>query len=200
MSTGRPPFRAETPLGIARKIDDADPKSIQEINSDLPSWLSTLILRLMTRSPDQRFQSASDVAELLEQCLAHVQQPTVSPLPESLSRQTWQQRWQTWLNVAGAVVICCELLLLIMMPKVVRLFEPASKPADHTTENVSEAAPSHEGTDRDPATAWNDDLESGIRQFRADFDEYERWAGVVETEMPTEPAEFPDSETSNAPL
>ncbi len=35
----------------------------------------------MGKRPEDRFQSAAEVAKLLEECLAHVQQPTAVPLP-----------------------------------------------------------------------------------------------------------------------
>ena len=60
---------------------DEEPRPIREINSEIPEWLCQVIARLMAKEPDARFASARDVAELLEECLVHVQQPTVVPLP-----------------------------------------------------------------------------------------------------------------------
>ena len=85
MCTGRPPFRAESSYGVLRRITDDEPKSIREINPDIPEWLCLLIARLMAKSPDERFANALEVAALLEQCLAHVQQPTSVSLPASLA-------------------------------------------------------------------------------------------------------------------
>ena len=84
MCTGRPPFRAETSLGVLRRITDVEPRPIREINPNIPEWLSSLVARLMSKSPEDRFVNANEVAELLKQCLAHVQQPTAVPLPTSL--------------------------------------------------------------------------------------------------------------------
>ena len=84
MCTGRPPFRAETSYGVLRRITDEEPRPIREINPDIPEWLCGIVARLMAKQPDDRFQSASEVSALLEQCLAHVQQPTVVPLPAVL--------------------------------------------------------------------------------------------------------------------
>ncbi len=83
MCTGRAPFRAETSYGVLRRITDEAPKPIQEINPDIPQWLCQIIAKLMSRQPDDRFESAREVAGLLEECLAHVQQPDVVPLPAS---------------------------------------------------------------------------------------------------------------------
>ncbi len=84
MCTGRPPFRADSSYAILRMITDDEPRSIREINPDIPEWLCLLISRLMAKSPDARFGNALEVAALLEQCLAHVQQPTSVYLPASV--------------------------------------------------------------------------------------------------------------------
>ncbi len=82
--TGRAPFRAETSYGVLRRITDEAPRPIREINPEIPQWLCRIIDRLMAKQPDDRYQSADEVAELLKDCLAHFQQPTVVPLPRSL--------------------------------------------------------------------------------------------------------------------
>lgn len=83
--TGRPPFRSEAAYGILRRITDTDPRPIQELNAEVPDWLCQVIDRLMAKHPADRFQSADDVAELLEGCLAHLQQPTQVALPSCVS-------------------------------------------------------------------------------------------------------------------
>lgn len=93
MCTGRPPFRAENSYAVLRLITDEEPRPIREVNPEIPEWLCRLIHRLMAKSPNDRFSSAAEVATLLEQCLAHVQQPTVAPVPEQLqSKKTAGQR------------------------------------------------------------------------------------------------------------
>jgi WD40 repeat protein len=81
MCTGRPPFRAETSYGVLRRITDEEPRPIREINPDIPEWLCRIVARLMAKDPGERFPSAREVAELLERCLAHVQQPMAAELP-----------------------------------------------------------------------------------------------------------------------
>jgi serine/threonine protein kinase len=81
MCAGRPPFRAETAVAVLRMISDAQACSLREINPQIPDWLEQIIARLLDKSSDRRFQSAAELVKLLEQCLAHVQQPTVNRLP-----------------------------------------------------------------------------------------------------------------------
>ncbi len=91
MCTGRPPFRAETSYGILRRITDNEPRAIREINPAIPEWLDDVVARLHAKSPSDRFDSAEDVHQLLEQCLAHVQQPTTVPLPASCRTVAFSQ-------------------------------------------------------------------------------------------------------------
>lgn len=86
MCTGHSPFRAETTFGILRRITDNDPRPIREINPDVPEWFCAIVDKLHAKEASERFQSAEEVAELLEDCLAHVQQPTTTPLPEPIAK------------------------------------------------------------------------------------------------------------------
>jgi len=93
MSTGRMPFRAETSYGVLRRITDTEPRAIQEVNPEIPQWLCHLIGKLMSKQADDRFDSAQQVAELLEECLAHVQQPDTVPLPATLVTRPKRSRF-----------------------------------------------------------------------------------------------------------
>ncbi|MBL8817848.1 MAG: serine/threonine protein kinase [Planctomyces sp.] len=93
MCTGHAPFRAESSYSVLRLITDKEPRSIREINPEIPEWLCSIISKLMSKQASDRFASAQEVAELLEDCLAHVQQPTTVPLPKSItSAQSKQHR------------------------------------------------------------------------------------------------------------
>ena len=85
LCTGHPPFRSETSYAVLRRITDDTPRPIREINPDVPEWLEQIVMKLLAKSPNERFDSAEQVGELLEGCLAHVQQPTVSPLPMAVA-------------------------------------------------------------------------------------------------------------------
>ena len=91
MCTGRSPFRSDTPFGVMHRLTHDEPTSICEINPDIPVWLAGIVERLLSKEPQNRLESANQVANLLEECLAHVQQPTSVQLPklcDSLRRQT----------------------------------------------------------------------------------------------------------------
>lgn len=81
MCTGRPPFRSTTIIGMLRRVCETAPTSIREQNPEIPAWLEAFVLRLLSKSPAERFASAGEVANLLERELAHVNSPTTAPAP-----------------------------------------------------------------------------------------------------------------------
>jgi hypothetical protein len=107
MCTGRSPFRAESTMGVLNRVCNDSPRPIYEVNSDIPDWLIAIIDRLLEKDADDRFQTAAEAADLLSQCLAHVQQPVVVPLPEMLpaaNGRGWRvSRRPKW--YAGAILL-----------------------------------------------------------------------------------------------
>jgi serine/threonine protein kinase len=93
MCVGHSPFRASTTMGVLKRVCHDPARPIQELNADIPDWLCAIIMKLLAKKPEERFQSAKAVAELLEKWLAHVQQPMAvakppviaSPSPGSMS-------------------------------------------------------------------------------------------------------------------
>jgi serine/threonine protein kinase len=84
MCTGQPPFRAENSLSVMRRITDTEPKPIRELDPSIPDWLEQLVSILMAKNVDDRPKSAAIVASLLQQCLAHIEQPHSVSLPNEL--------------------------------------------------------------------------------------------------------------------
>ena len=81
MCTGHPPFRASGTHAVLKRVIDASPRPIREINNEIPDWLEAIIAKLHAKKPGERFQTAKEVAELLGQHLAHVQQPNLVAAP-----------------------------------------------------------------------------------------------------------------------
>ncbi len=86
MSTGLPPFRASTVMGVIHKLNEELPTPIRELNANVPAWLEAFIARLMEKDPHARFHSAAEAAELLEGYLAHLRQPSSVPAPDLTTR------------------------------------------------------------------------------------------------------------------
>ena len=56
-------------------------------DADTPEWLERVIQRLLAKSLDDRIQTAEHIANLLQRCLAHLQQPMNVELPEEFRMQ-----------------------------------------------------------------------------------------------------------------
>src|SRR5260370_2361645 len=79
MSTGRPPFRGDTRPTVLHRVCDDAPRPIREVNPDIPAALVGIVNRLLAKNPDARFQTASEVAELMSRHLAHLQHDPLTP-------------------------------------------------------------------------------------------------------------------------
>src|SRR5580658_8742721 len=75
LCTGRPPFRALGTMAVLKRVIEDTPRPVRETNPEVPDWLEAIIAKLHAKKPEERFQTAKEVAELLGQHLAHLQQP-----------------------------------------------------------------------------------------------------------------------------
>jgi serine/threonine protein kinase len=80
MCTGRSPFRADSTVAALRRVCDDTPRPIREVNPEIPGWLVAFVDRLLAKKPDDRFQTAAEVAALLGQHLAELQHPVAVTL------------------------------------------------------------------------------------------------------------------------
>jgi serine/threonine protein kinase/mono/diheme cytochrome c family protein len=83
--TGRAPFRASSTLAVLKRVCEDRPRPLREVNPGVPDALVKIIARLHAKNPAERFQWAGQVAELLSQLLAHLQQPALAA-PAKLPR------------------------------------------------------------------------------------------------------------------
>lgn len=101
MACGHPPFRADTPYAVLKRIVDEPHRSISHIRADSPRYLVEILDRLLEKAPQRRFQSAAALANHLEDCLAHIRQPTLTELPR-LKPPT--SRWSVKTIVPGTIL------------------------------------------------------------------------------------------------
>jgi hypothetical protein len=93
-------------MAVLKRVCEETPRPIREINADIPEWLAAIIAKLHAKEPAERFQSAAEVADLLAQHLAHLQQPQLAPRPASvaLKRPARRRRWQPIALAAGILL------------------------------------------------------------------------------------------------
>jgi len=85
MASGVSPFRADSTLATLRRLIDDPPPALASLDPGLPPWFIAIVERLLDKDPGRRFASAKEVSQLLEGCLAHLQQPSGVPLPATLA-------------------------------------------------------------------------------------------------------------------
>jgi len=122
--TGRPPFRAETMMGVLNRIANDQPRSLRKINADVPVWLQAIIDKLQSKDREQRFQSAEEVADLLGQWLAHLQQPDGVPRPSqppqplaSMGSARFRNRKLVGLAAAGGAILLAAIVIVLQWNK-----------------------------------------------------------------------------------
>jgi WD40 repeat protein len=81
MCTGRAPFEGSTPYIILKKVAEERPTPIHKLNPKIPEWLESGIMRLLEKKPENRPQSAKQVAEILMHHLASVHAGTPISVP-----------------------------------------------------------------------------------------------------------------------
>ena len=68
--TGDTPFSGDTPLSIAYKHVRENPERASEVNSDVPEALDAIVMKAMSKNPDNRYADANEMAEDLDRFLA----------------------------------------------------------------------------------------------------------------------------------
>ncbi len=129
--SGRPPFRAPSPLAVLKRVAEDTPRPIRQIIPEVPQWLCDLIAKLHAKDPAHRFQSAAEVAALLEQHLAHLQRqsPLARPKSERVPRPTRLRRVAV-LAAAAVVLVGSGAVITYSLRRPAGPISVASRPDD----------------------------------------------------------------------
>jgi len=73
MTSGHPPFRAANTIAVLRRVCEDTPRPIREVIATTPEWLDAIIAKLLAKEPDDRYQTAKEVADLLARCQSELQ-------------------------------------------------------------------------------------------------------------------------------
>lgn len=69
MLTGRLPFSGESPVSVALKHLQENVEEPRKLNPLIPQSVENIILKVMRKNPDERYQSAKEMLQDLETCL-----------------------------------------------------------------------------------------------------------------------------------
>jgi hypothetical protein len=72
MAAGQTPFTGSSALAILKQITEARHLPLREENPDAPVWLAEIIDNLLAKKPADRYDTAADLAEVLEYHWAHL--------------------------------------------------------------------------------------------------------------------------------
>jgi hypothetical protein len=102
MLTGRRPFEAETAAETMTAVLKHDPPELTQLNPDLPAGLDRVVRHCLEKNPDERYQSARDLAfELEGRSWRSGSMPAVAGVPALRPRKL------------GAAVIAAALFALV---------------------------------------------------------------------------------------
>ena len=158
-----------------RKITDSEPRTIREVNSAIPDWLAQIVAKLLRKSAAERFQSAAQVADLLRDCLAHVQQPTTVALPRECQpgNRTIRRSRASWVAISLATAAVAGLLFFVIAnlrllsrgpEQATSSHKPAAIESDDAFSNWKATSDEFRSFD-DDLTAFETDVELQWRQL-----------------------------------
>lgn len=97
MVSGRPPFRAPSTLAVLKRLAEDTPRPIREIIPETPQWLCDIITKLHAKNPDERYQSAREIADVLADCesqlKAHSGLKDFSLIPRAKAQPAGRWKW-----------------------------------------------------------------------------------------------------------
>ncbi|MFV9691378.1 MAG: ATP-binding protein, partial [Desulfobacteria bacterium] len=93
LMAGQLPFSAESPMEWIHRHIARMPVEPAVINPKIPDVLSSIILKLLAKDPEERYQTAHGVRADLEQCLKHLQKDGTIP-PFSIAQDDISGRFR----------------------------------------------------------------------------------------------------------
>ncbi len=120
--TGRPPFKAETPMNTMAQVLERDPAPPSLLNPNVDRDLETICLKCLEKDPANRYPSAEAVADDLRRYLdgEAIRASTVNVfeyLGRTLGRSQYMGEFRTWGNMLllFAAIVAVEHVLIAML-------------------------------------------------------------------------------------
>jgi tetratricopeptide (TPR) repeat protein len=102
--TGRPPFKAATPMETVRQVLENEPVPVRQLNSAVPLDLETICHKCLQKDPAKRYATARELADDLERFLdgRPIQARPVGRLERAWR---WCRRNPWWAGALGTVAL-----------------------------------------------------------------------------------------------
>jgi hypothetical protein len=108
--TGRPPFRAETPLATLRQVAEAEVLPPGRLRKGLPKDLETITLHCLRKLPAERYTSAAELAADLERYLDGL---SIQARRPGLGQRSWRWCHRNARALVATLLVALGLLLVI---------------------------------------------------------------------------------------
>lgn len=108
--TGRPPFVGENPLDVILQVLESEPPAPRRLRPEIPRDLELICLKCLEKDPQQRYASASELADDLESILRG-EAPSVTPY-------SYWQRLRRWFRREPAFSL--HLLALVVVALIIQ--------------------------------------------------------------------------------
>jgi hypothetical protein len=105
--TGRPPFREQNPMDTLIQVLTREPVLPRQLNRSIPRPLELICLKCLSKSPEDRYESAGALADDLEHFLKG---ETLSARPPNLLQRVW-----TWSRREPALAARLAILALFLV-------------------------------------------------------------------------------------
>jgi serine/threonine-protein kinase len=87
MLTGRPPFEAETDIGVALKRLREEPVPLRQLNPDVPPQVERIVRKVMAKEPAARYRTADQLGRILDSYRRLSEEPLVVRRPAVVKPQ-----------------------------------------------------------------------------------------------------------------
>jgi serine/threonine protein kinase/Tfp pilus assembly protein PilF len=106
MATGSIPFKGETPLSIALKHKTEQPREPKDINTQVPSDISHVILKCMEKDREKRYQTAEELLSELNTIEKRISAAEgVLPKRKLEAKKVGRKKWKSILLYSAASII-----------------------------------------------------------------------------------------------
>jgi WD40 repeat protein len=166
--TGRPPFRAETPLDTLLQVLEKEPERPRSLNPRVDRDLETICLKCLHKEPKRRYASAEAVAEDLERWLAG---EPIAARPVGRPERLWR-----WCKRNPVVALSGSAAAMALLFAAALAWRYAAQESARSQKEQTEA---RERLEKDQAETREKLRRSLVEQARAERQAGNRWRSLA---------------------